>query len=117
MVESTHKHRNIIDDVFDLSLALAAIVYIIWGDAINLNLTGEQWAEIAVAGATARVVLRRILTRIFGLGSGKPDDTEGASDGDDTKPSETPTVEVDESDKPSFDPPSTPPPPPVGGND
>jgi len=88
--ETTHKHRNIIDDILDLTLIIGSIAYIIWGDQISIELTGQQWAEIVALAATGRAILRRILTRLFRVEPYEPDSTGSASiDGD--KPSDTPT--------------------------
>jgi len=88
MKETTHKHRNIIDDILDLTLIICSIAYIIWGDKINIEFTGTEWAEIVALAAVGRATLRRVLTRLFRVEPYEPDSTGGASSNED-KPSDT----------------------------
>lgn len=60
--ERTHKHRNIIDDVFDLGLVIGGVVWYF----VGIELDAETLAMVATAGATGRAALRRILMKLWG---------------------------------------------------
>ena len=79
---ATHRHRNIIDDILDLGLTVAAAVWYFTG----VELDAETVAMIAGLGAGGRASLRRILTKLWGekLGIEAPDESEaeGKSDSD-----------------------------------
>lgn len=114
MASSTHKHRNIIDDILDLGLLIGGLLYFLFGHKIGLAFTDKELAAIASTGATARILVRKILMRIWrdSLDS-LPGETAPV-----TPPSETPTAAPetaepeDEPDTP--DEPVIPPPPTVG---
>lgn len=85
---ATHKHRNIIDDILDLGLTVAAAIWYFAG----VELDAETVAMIAGLGAGARATLRRILTKLWGdkLGITAPaedsssDDAESSSSDSDS---------------------------------
>jgi len=60
--ERTHKHRNIIDDLFDLGLIIGGMVFFF----MDIELDKDTIAELAVGGAALRATLRRILMKIWG---------------------------------------------------
>lgn len=99
---ATHKHRNIIDDILDLGLTVASIVWYF----VGVELDTETVAMIAGAGASARATLRRILTKMWGdkLGIKAPaeesssDDSDGDSGDESSDDSE---AKPDEADTPS----------------
>lgn len=78
---ATHKHRNIIDDILDLGLTVASVVWYF----VGVELDAETVAMIAGAGAGARATLRRILTKLWGdkLGIEAPAEDSGSDDAGD----------------------------------
>ena len=65
-IETTHKHRNLIDDILDAALALSAIGYYVVAEVYNVHLDDKTLALIATAGATLRGAVRKILIRLWG---------------------------------------------------
>ena len=63
--ESTHKHRNLIDDLLDGALALVAIAYFFAADQFGVQLSDKTLALIAASGATFRGAVRKILMRLW----------------------------------------------------
>lgn len=85
--EATHKHRNVLDDILDLGLLVAMVAWYFTG----IDVDKETLAMIGGSGASARVLLRRILMHFWGdaLGVEEPaesDDAEG-DESDDSEPS------------------------------
>ena len=76
--ENTHKHRNFIDDLLDAALAIGGFLYVMFGAKLGIELTAEQVAMAATAGATVRVALRKILMRLWGEKLGIQSDAEDA---------------------------------------
>jgi hypothetical protein len=111
----THKHRNIIDDILDLGLLVVGLLYFLFGHRIGLELTDKELAAIASSGATARILVRKILMRIWGE---EVASLEAASSPlPEPAPSETPTeAPVSESEDEPTDEALVPPPPNVGGH-
>lgn len=64
--ETTHKHRNLIDDLLDGAFALVAILYYFLSDQFNISITTETLALIVAAGVTVRGALRKLLMRLWG---------------------------------------------------
>jgi hypothetical protein len=77
---STHKHRNIIDDILDLGLTVASIIWYFTG----IELDAETVGMVAAAGASARATLRRVLTRLWGEKLGIPAEMADADSSDDS---------------------------------
>lgn len=75
--ELTHKHRNLIDDILDGTLAAIAIAYFFLSAQFDIHLTDQTMALIATAGATLRGAARKILIHLWGQQLGI---TEGAED-------------------------------------
>ncbi len=77
-IESTHKHRNLIDDLLDAALAIVGFLYVMFAEQVGLKLTDVQVAMGATAGATVRVALRKVLMRLWGEKLGIEEDAEDA---------------------------------------
>jgi len=62
--EGPHAQRaqDIIDDVFDLALIVLAILW----SMLEVHLTDATIAQIAIAGASARTIFRRVFRTILG---------------------------------------------------
>lgn len=54
--------QDIIDDVFDLLLILLAILWSVF----EVNLSDATLAQIAIAGASARTIFRRVFRTVLG---------------------------------------------------
>ncbi len=135
MSESTHKHRNVIDDILDLGLSAACVVYYLFHEQIGLSLTDEQMVTIGAAGAAGRASLRRIMMKLWGAkldaesssetadadaagGDGEADkETVSApvSDGEDSDEKETPPSSDETQEATKVDPPPKVAPPPKVG--
>ena len=79
--QSTHKHRNIIDDLLDGALILVAMGYYFLSDVFGFHLSDKTLVLMAASGATFRGVVRRILMRLWGEKLGL---TAGAEDAQST---------------------------------
>ncbi len=86
MAESTHKHRNVIDDILDLGLSAACVVYYLFHEQIGLTLTDEQMVTIGAAGAAGRASLRRIMMKLWSAKLGAESNSESDdADADDAE--------------------------------
>jgi len=90
--EKTHKHRNVIDDILDLGLLVLMVAWYFTG----VDVDKETLAMIGGSGASARVLLRRILMNLWGAKLGIKDPSEG----------DTPTLPPDEPDSPEEEEPA-----------
>lgn len=74
-LEKTFKHRNIIDDILDLGLLILMVAWYFTG----IDLDKETLATTGAIGASARGLLRRILTKLWGPRLGiEPDSVPAA---------------------------------------
>lgn len=62
-IETTHKYRNLIDDVMEASAIIGGMGYVVFRDQIGIDLSPEVMAELAVGVAALRGILRKILLR------------------------------------------------------
>lgn len=125
--QTTHQHRNLIDDVLDLGLLAGGLGYFIFADRLGLALTATELAAIASSGAAMRILVRKILMRIWGKEIVALEATSAVAPTVDTlepvepeaeaepAPSETPTAAPEAPAEESDDKPIVPPPPVVGG--
>ncbi len=65
-LESTHKHRNIIDDALDFLLAIIAFAYLMFHEQLGITLDEDQLVMAAAFGASGRISIRKILMRLWG---------------------------------------------------
>lgn len=122
MASDTHQHRNLIDDILDLGLILGGLLYFLFAHRVGLEFTDTELAAIASSGAAMRILVRKILMRLWGpkinaLEAASPDAPAEPAEPEAT-PSETPTAASEvppPADDDAGDSPIIPPPPNVGG--
>jgi hypothetical protein len=63
--ETTHKYRNLIDDIMEGTAIVGGMAYVIFREKVGIDLSPDVMAELAVGVAALRGVVRKILLRVL----------------------------------------------------